>query len=47
MPSSPASDPTPPRYRLLLVLLLLAFGLLAWGIWWYFEYKIQSLAVPH
>ena len=47
MPSFPASDPTPPRYRLVLVGLLLAFGLLAWGIWWYFEYKIQSLTVPH
>jgi len=25
------------------LLLVLVFGLLAWGVWWYFDYKIRSL----
>lgn len=47
-PNATNSDPSPmpPKYRLLALALLLLSGLLAWGIWWYFEWKIQRLAMP-
>lgn len=34
---------TPPKYRLAFLIAVLVFTLLAWAVWWYFEYKIQSL----
>jgi hypothetical protein len=36
-------SPRPFGLSLTLVIVLLAFLLLAWGIWWYFEWRIQSL----
>lgn len=35
--------PSPPNRGQWSLALLLGFLLLAWGVWWYFDYKIQSL----
>lgn len=45
-PNARSPTPMPPNHRLLALALLLLFGLLAWGIWWYFAYKIQALDQP-
>jgi len=29
-----------------LLLALLGFLLLAWGVWWFFDWKIRSLGYP-
>jgi|GEM_PF-3296917 len=45
-PTSPLSNPSsspPPKSRLWGLAIVLGFLLLAWGLWWYFDYKIQSL----
>ncbi|MBU1820537.1 MAG: hypothetical protein KKG00_03360 [Bacteroidetes bacterium] len=43
-PSPPTEDPKPLVLSpLVLLITILAFLLLAWGIWWYFEWKIETL----
>ncbi len=43
-PASPSStSPSLSRQRLWALALVLLFLLLAWGVWWYFDYKIRSL----
>jgi hypothetical protein len=45
--STPPPSPSPSvGYKLLALALVLLALLLAWGIWWYFDYKLQSLARP-
>ncbi|GAA4455134.1 hypothetical protein GCM10023189_22610 [Nibrella saemangeumensis] len=39
----PDQPPGPTRPTLLLVGMVLLFLLLAWGVWWYFEWKIETL----
>lgn len=35
--------PIPAKVPLVLIILILVFLLVAWGIWWYFDYKITML----
>ena len=39
----PDEPPTPASIPLVLIILIMVFMLIGWGIWWYFDYKIRML----